>query len=69
MGCRQSLGEEMKNNPLYEFTSKPKGIKEWIMWCIKVMTLRRCHNCRWDWIIRRDIFFEGECHACWLWCK
>lgn len=53
-----------------DYTMHPRG-SEWWEWIGQVLKLKRCWNCRWNWIWRRDIFFtlDGECHACWLWSK
>ncbi|KKM61499.1 hypothetical protein LCGC14_1531150 [marine sediment metagenome] len=53
------------------FSIGPHGRREWLNWIWNVLRLRKCWSCRWNWIWRRDTFFEldGECHACWLWSK
>ena len=53
-----------------KYTMHPTGAS-WIFWLWYAVTLKKCWDCKWGWILRRDIYFpnDGECHSCWIWSK
>ena len=54
-----------------DYTMHPFGWKNWLKWFGQALRLKKCWDCKWSWIWRRDIYFDNdeECHACWLWSK